>query len=53
MFFGVRLMSTSIRFPPPGFDDLSADEKIDYLALLWDRIASLLRRSTSRGGTER
>ena len=21
-----------------GFDDLSTDEKIDYLALLWDRI---------------
>jgi hypothetical protein len=31
-------MPTPIAFPPPGFDDLSSDEKIDYLALLWDRI---------------
>jgi hypothetical protein len=30
-------MPTPIPFPPPGFDDLSTDEKIDYLALLWDR----------------
>jgi hypothetical protein len=29
-------MFTPIPFPPPGFDDLSTDEKIDYLALLWD-----------------
>ena len=33
-------MSTRIRFPPPGFDDLSTDEKIHYLALLWDRIST-------------
>ena len=33
-------MSTPIPFPPPGFDDLSTDEKIDYLALLWDRITT-------------
>lgn len=26
--------------PPPGFDDLSIDEKIDYLQSLWDRIAA-------------
>jgi putative addiction module component (TIGR02574 family) len=26
--------------PPPGFDDLSVDEKIDYLQSLWDRIAA-------------
>jgi hypothetical protein len=31
-------MSTPILFPPPGFDDLSTDKKIDYLAMLWDRI---------------
>jgi Putative addiction module component len=30
-------MPTPIHFPPPGFDDLSTDEKIDYLALLWGR----------------
>jgi putative addiction module component (TIGR02574 family) len=33
-------MPTPIPFPPPGFDDLSTDEKIDYLALLWDRITT-------------
>lgn len=26
--------------PPPGFDDLSAEEKIDYVNHLWDRIAT-------------
>lgn len=25
--------------PPPGFDDLSPAEKIDYVQALWDRIA--------------
>ena len=29
-----------VSFPPPGFDDLSVDEKIDYLQSLWDRIAA-------------
>ena len=33
-------MSTPIPFPPPGFDDLSTDEQIDYLASLWDRITT-------------
>jgi hypothetical protein len=23
--------------PPPGFDELSAEEKLDYLSALWDR----------------
>jgi hypothetical protein len=26
--------------PPPGFDDLSIDEQIDYIQSLWDRIAA-------------
>lgn len=26
--------------PPPGFDDLSGAEKLDYLQALWDRIAA-------------
>lgn len=26
--------------PPPGFDDLSVEEKIDYVQALWDRIAA-------------
>jgi putative addiction module component (TIGR02574 family) len=29
-----------VPLPPPGFDDLSVDEKIDYLQSLWDRIAA-------------
>ena len=33
-------MSTPVPLPPPGFDDLSVDEKIDYLQSLWDRIAA-------------
>lgn len=33
-------MSEPARKPPPGFDDLSVDEKIDYLQSLWDRIAA-------------
>jgi len=26
--------------PPPGFDDLSVDEQIDYVQSLWERIAA-------------
>jgi putative addiction module component (TIGR02574 family) len=26
--------------PPPGFDELSAAEKLDYVQTLWDRVAS-------------
>ena len=33
-------MAKPIPLPPPGFDDLSVDEKIDYLQWLWDRIAA-------------
>ena len=32
-------MTRHVPLPPPGFDDLSIDEKIDYLQSLWDRIA--------------
>jgi putative addiction module component (TIGR02574 family) len=32
-------MPKPVPLPPPGFDDLSVDEKIDYLQSLWDRIA--------------
>jgi putative addiction module component (TIGR02574 family) len=34
------LMPTPVPLPPPGFDDLSVEEKIDYLQSLWDRIAA-------------
>lgn len=33
-------MANPVPLPPPGFDDLSVDEKIDYLQSLWDRIAA-------------
>ena len=33
-------MARPLPFPPPGFDDLSADEKIEYVQDLWDRIAA-------------
>ena len=36
----LRRCPTFIPFPPTGFDDLSTDEKIDYLALLWNRITT-------------
>jgi putative addiction module component (TIGR02574 family) len=26
--------------PPPGFDELSADEQVEYVQSLWDRIAA-------------
>jgi hypothetical protein len=31
-------MSSKVPFPPPGFDDLSADEQADYAGDLWDRV---------------
>jgi len=34
-----RLMPKPVSFPPAGFDELSVDEKINYLQALWDRIA--------------
>lgn len=33
-------MSTRLPLPPPGFEDLSADEKVEYVQSLWDRIAA-------------
>lgn len=33
-------MSTRVPWPPSGFDDLSPDEKVDYVQSLWDRIAA-------------
>lgn len=33
-------MAKPVPLPPPGFDDLSVDEKIDYLQSLWDRVAA-------------
>ncbi len=33
-------MAPKIPNPPPGFDELSVDEKVDYVQSLWDRIAA-------------
>ncbi len=33
-------MSKIIPNPPPGFDDLSVGEQIDYVQSLWERIAA-------------
>jgi putative addiction module component (TIGR02574 family) len=33
-------MSKMVPIPPPGFDDLSVDEQIDFVQSLWDRIAA-------------
>jgi putative addiction module component (TIGR02574 family) len=33
-------MAKTIPNPPPGFDDLSVEEQIDYVQNLWDRIAA-------------
>ena len=33
-------MSNALPLPPPGFDDLSVEEKLDYVQSLWDRIVA-------------
>jgi len=33
-------MAQSLPAPPPGFDDLSVEEKIEYVSFLWDRISA-------------
>lgn len=33
-------MATAVPLPPPGFDELSTEEKLEYLQSLWDRIAA-------------
>lgn len=33
-------MSHGLQNPPPGFDDLSVDQQIDYVQTLWERIAT-------------
>ena len=33
-------MTSRIPLPPPGFDDLSVEDRIDYVQALWDRIAA-------------
>ena len=33
-------MADRPRTPPPGFDELTAEEQISYVGSLWDRIAA-------------
>jgi putative addiction module component (TIGR02574 family) len=33
-------MPQALPLPPPGFDALSVEEKLDYVQALWDRIAT-------------
>ena len=35
-----RRMAEQVPLPPPGFDELTVDEKLEYLDALWDRIAA-------------
>lgn len=39
-YTGLRIMTQRVPNPPPGFDDLTVDQKLDYLQSLWDRIAA-------------
>ena len=33
-------MAKPVEVPPPGFEELSIEEKIDYVQSLWDHIAA-------------
>jgi putative addiction module component (TIGR02574 family) len=33
-------MASQLPLPPPGFDDLTPDDQIEYVQSLWDRIAA-------------
>ncbi len=33
-------MERALPLPPPGFDDLSVEDQIEYVQALWDRIAA-------------
>ena len=33
-------MARTLPIPPPGFDDLSMEERLDYVQSLWDHISS-------------
>lgn len=42
-----RSMGHALKSVPPGFDDLSVEEQIDYVQALWERIAEGQRPVTS------
>ena len=33
-------MAREVPNPPPGFDELTVDEQLDYVQSLWDRVAA-------------
>ena len=33
-------MTDAVKIPPPGFDDLSVDDQIEYVQSLWERISA-------------
>ena len=35
-------MSQPLSIPPPGFDELTAEEQVEYAQRLWDRVATNL-----------
>jgi putative addiction module component (TIGR02574 family) len=35
-----RFMASAVPIPPPGFDDLTPEEKVRYVGALWDRIVA-------------
>jgi putative addiction module component (TIGR02574 family) len=36
----LRAVASALPIPPPGFDDLTPEEKVLYVSALWDRIAA-------------
>lgn len=34
------LVANAVPIPPPGFDDLTPEEKVSYVGALWDRIVA-------------
>jgi putative addiction module component (TIGR02574 family) len=36
----VMAMAKTVPMPPPGFHDLSPDEKLDYVQSLWDQLSA-------------
>ena len=35
-----KIMARKVPNPPPGFDELTVEEKVDYVQSLWDRVAA-------------
>ena len=46
-------MTNPVPLPPPGFDDLSIDEQIEYVQSFWDLIAATPKQVPVLNGTAR